>query len=54
MVVKTLAFVSYLSVMSFSQLAPFYPLEAKDANVDVFWVGFVLGYENFLSLIVLE
>jgi len=43
MAIKTLAFVSYLSVMSFSQMAPFYPLEAKDAGMDVFWVGFVLG-----------
>jgi hypothetical protein len=29
--------------MAFSQLAPFYPLEARDTGVDVFWVGFVLG-----------
>jgi len=43
MVVNTLSFVAYISIMGFSQLAPFYPLEAKEAGVDVFWVGFVLG-----------
>lgn len=43
MVVKTLAFIGYLSITSFSQMAPFYPLEAKEAGVDVYWVGFVLG-----------
>jgi hypothetical protein len=43
MVVCTLAFVSYLSVMSFSQMAPFYPLEAKDAGINIYYVGFVIG-----------
>ncbi len=43
MVVYTLCCVALISVMAFSQLAPFYPLEARDTGVDVFWVGFVLG-----------
>jgi hypothetical protein len=41
--VKTLCLVGFISIISFSQLAPFYPLEAKDKGVDVFWVGFVLA-----------
>lgn len=43
MVVWTLCLVSLLSIMAFSQLAPFYPLEAKDKGVTVGWVGLVLG-----------
>jgi hypothetical protein len=43
MVVKTLCFVGLLSILSFSQMAPFYPLCAKQHGVEVFYVGFVLG-----------
>lgn len=43
MVVWTLCCVSLLSVMAFSQLAPFYPLEAKDKDITVGYVGLVLG-----------
>ena len=42
-VVATLVLVSFLSILSFSQMAPFYPLQAKEKGVSVFFVGFVLG-----------
>ena len=43
MVVKTLCLVSFLCVMAFSQIAPFYPLMAKDKGVEIFYIGFVIG-----------
>ena len=42
-VVYTLVLVSFLSILSFSQMAPFYPLQAKEKGVSIFVVGFVLG-----------
>ena len=41
--VKTLCLVAFLSILSFSQMAPFYPLQAKEKGLTVFYVGFVLG-----------
>ena len=41
--IKTLCLVSFLSVLSFSQMGPFYPLQAKEKGLSVFYVGFVLG-----------
>ena len=41
--VKTLCLVAFLSILSFSQMAPFYPLQAKDKGITVFYVGFVMG-----------
>lgn len=43
MVVKTLCVVGLLSILSFSQMAPFYPLCAKQKGISVFYVGWVLG-----------
>ena len=42
-VIYTLVLVSFLSILSFSQMAPFYPLQAKEMGVSVFLVGFVLA-----------
>ena len=42
-IIYTLVLVSFLSILSFSQMAPFYPLQAKEKGISVFWVGFVLG-----------
>lgn len=42
-IIYTLVLVSFLSILSFSQMAPFYPLQAKEKGVSVFFVGFVLG-----------
>ena len=41
--IYTLVLVSFLSILSFSQMAPFYPLQAKEKGVTVFWVGFILA-----------
>ena len=41
--IKTLCIVAFLSILSFSQMAPFYPLQAKEKGITVFYVGFVLG-----------
>ena len=41
--VLTLCLVAFLSILSFSQMAPFYPLQAREKGVGVFYVGFVLG-----------
>ena len=42
-IIYTLVLVSFLSILSFSQMAPFYPLQAKEKGVSVFFVGFVLS-----------
>ena len=42
-IIYTLVLVSFLSVLSFSQMAPFYPLQAKEKGVSVFFVGLILG-----------
>ena len=43
MIIGLLCYISLLSIMAFTQLAPFYPLEAKDHGVDPLYIGFVLG-----------
>ena len=42
-IVNTLVLTSFLSVFSFSQMAPFYPLLAIEKGITVFYVGLVLG-----------
>ena len=45
--VKTLCLVSFLSILSFSQMAPFYPLQAKEKGLTVYYIGFILASNAF-------
>jgi hypothetical protein len=41
--VVVICLLQFLSSSSFSQLAPFYPLKAKEKGVSTFAIGVVLG-----------
>jgi len=43
MVVGLICALTFLSNMSMSLMAPFYPLEVKEHGIPVVYVGFVLG-----------
>jgi hypothetical protein len=42
-VVICLCIITLLSNASFSLIAPFYPLEVKEKNIDVIYIGFLMG-----------
>ena len=42
-VVLCLCIITLLSNASFSLIAPFYPLEAKNKGIDLIYVGFLMG-----------
>jgi len=44
-VVFCLCIITLLSNASFSLIAPFYPLEVKEKNIDVIYIGFLMGYD---------
>jgi len=49
--IKVLCIIQFLSNSSFSLMAPFYPLKAKERNIDVIWVGFVIGIMAIMQIV---
>jgi hypothetical protein len=42
-IIMCLCIITMLSNASYSLIAPFYPLEVKAKNIDVFYIGFIMA-----------
>mmetsp|Transcript_16613 Transcript_16613/g.28301 ORF Transcript_16613/g.28301 Transcript_16613/m.28301 type:complete len:299 (-) Transcript_16613:695-1591(-) len=49
--VAVLCLIQFLSNSSFSQMAPFYPLKAREKGVSVIWIGMVIGLMAFMQIV---
>lgn len=49
--VFVLCLIQFLSNSAFSQMAPFYPIEAKMKGVSVIWVGMIIGIMAMLQIV---
>lgn len=46
-----LCLVQFLSIAAYSQISPFYPLKAQERQIDIVWVGFVIGIMAFAQIL---